>query len=692
MKRLLLSLTACSMMWTVSNAQQEICGHKEYLDRQIQQDPSLLKRIQEFDQFAKDYAANYQVNKTQGTNPVVTIPVVFHVVYKNVSENLPIGCFTEQIQQLNRDFRYLNTDKSNIPSVFAAVATDCEIEFCLAQRDPQGQATTGVTYTSTADPSFTADDQVKYAAQGGHDIWDPNQYLNVWVCDISGNVLGYGLFPGANPARDGVVVDYTAVGTSCSSFPYDMGRTLVHEVGHWLGLRHIWGDANCGDDFITDTPTQQTQNAGNPTFPHVTCGNSPNGDMFMNYMDYSDHASLLMFTVEQKKRMHAALAGPRKAIMNSNACAPPTSNKPVANFSTATPKVLLGSSVSFFDQSLNGPTSWSWTFTGAATTSSTSQNPSGVIYNTLGCFPVTLVATNANGSDTKTKICYVNVVKACDTLSNIYQGDSVVYYGSDNWGYMTGHNGYGVTAIADKFTNPSGGSYKMEGVYIGVAYSKYSNSAKTVNVKVYDANGLDYNNATGAPGTQLGTTTATYSELGYGRFFGEQVYVRFASPVTVTNPFYVSVEFTYAAGDTLALLGTKFRSNQPATAWEKWADGKWHPFSQTDWWNSKFSMVYNPVLCDQLTSIENQVPFSHLISVYPNPGSGLFTVGFGFESAKNVTLNVYNLIGENVYNEQLYAMPGSSRQVNLNELPDGVYLMEVRTENNSTTQKIILQH
>src|SRR5205085_7351896 len=140
---------------------------------------------------------------------------------------------------------------------------------------------------------------VKYTANGGHDAWNRDQYLNIWVCDLSGKI-GYAQFPGGPAATDGVVIDYQAFGTlGTASIPFHLGRTATHEIGHWLNLRHIWGDANCGDDLVADTPTQQTDNGGCPSFPHVTCSNGPNGDMFMNYMDYVNDNCMNMFTAGQ---------------------------------------------------------------------------------------------------------------------------------------------------------------------------------------------------------------------------------------------------------------------------------------------------------------------------------------------------------------------------------------------------------
>jgi hypothetical protein len=248
---------------------------------------------------------------------LVTLPVVVHVVYRRDAENVSKAQIDSQIAALNRDFRANNQDRSKVPSVWQGLVSDAKVQFALAKRDPDGKRTNGVTRTKTQRASFPADDSVKRKGDGGVPPWPTDRYLNMWVCTLAGTLLGYAQFPGGPARTDGVVIRNTAFGTKGTARPpFDRGRTATHEVGHWLNLRHIWGDRNdCGgSDFVPDTPNAQLPNAGKPTFPHVSCGNGPNGDMFMNYMDYVDDAAMYMFTAGQAGRMNAALAGPRKKV------------------------------------------------------------------------------------------------------------------------------------------------------------------------------------------------------------------------------------------------------------------------------------------------------------------------------------------------------------------------------------------
>jgi hypothetical protein len=248
---------------------------------------------------------------------LITIPVVVHVVWHTDAENLSEEQVRSQIDALNRDYRLQNDDKANVPDPFTGLVTDPNIEFKLADKGPDGTATDGITRTQTDQESFGSDDAVKKASTGGADAWPSDRFLNLWTCNLGGGLLGYAQFPGAPAETDGVVILSTAFGTTGSAAaPFNLGRTATHEVGHWLNLRHIWGDRNdCkGDDRVDDTPEQEGPNFGTPTFPHVTCQNGPNGDLFMNYMDYVDDAAMVMFTSGQVERMNATLGGPRASL------------------------------------------------------------------------------------------------------------------------------------------------------------------------------------------------------------------------------------------------------------------------------------------------------------------------------------------------------------------------------------------
>jgi hypothetical protein len=251
------------------------------------------------------------------TAKLVTLPVVVHVVYQAPEQNISDAQVKSQIDVLNRDYRAKNTDSRKVPSVWKSLVLDANIQFALATKDPSGNPTSGITRTATTVDSFGADDSVKSKNTGGEEAWPADRYLNIWVCNLGSGLLGYAQFPGGPAKTDGVVILYSAFGTRRGAVaPFNKGRTATHEIGHFLGLRHIWGDKNdcTGNDFVADTPPARQANTGKPAFPHITCNNGPSGDMFMNYMDYVDDDAMFMFTTGQVARMNATLAGPRKKL------------------------------------------------------------------------------------------------------------------------------------------------------------------------------------------------------------------------------------------------------------------------------------------------------------------------------------------------------------------------------------------
>jgi hypothetical protein len=315
------------LMFVLSGFSQRNCGTMDYLEQQIQQDPQRLIQLKQIEQHTKEILQH----ATRTVDGVISIPVVVHVVYNvnNPSENISDAQIINQINILNEDFRRLNADAVNTPAMFQSVAADSEIEFCLADVDPNGNPTDGITRTPTTVTAFSTNNNVKFDATGGHDAWPAADYMNFWICDLFGGLLGYAQFPGGPASTDGIVCDYQYVGSiGTATFPFDLGRTATHEVGHWLNLRHIWGDGGCGvDDFVSDTPLAGGANTnGFPcTFPGAnSCntGSNDQPDMFQNYMDYSDDGCMNLFTFGQRNRMRALFepGGFRESILSSSAC------------------------------------------------------------------------------------------------------------------------------------------------------------------------------------------------------------------------------------------------------------------------------------------------------------------------------------------------------------------------------------
>jgi len=314
-----------------TQAQTEKCATMQILEKRITKDPSIKLRMEQSEIKTQKWISTNS-NAKGGIQPV-TIPVVVHVLWNDPIENISAAQIQSQIDILNEDFRLLNSDSLDSSHPFWQLTADTEIEFCLASRDPNGNATTGIIRTYTDSTAFVEMDSPKYTVTGGSDSWDPTQYLNLWVCHLNDGLglLGYAAFPAdlaTDPDLDGVVISYTAFGyIGTATAPNDLGRTGTHEVGHWLNLRHIWGDDTCGDDFVADTEIAEAANYGCPTFPHnanSTCGSGVDGEMYMNYMDYVDDACMNMFTYDQGIRMQSALNGDRAGLLTSLGCSAPT--------------------------------------------------------------------------------------------------------------------------------------------------------------------------------------------------------------------------------------------------------------------------------------------------------------------------------------------------------------------------------
>jgi hypothetical protein len=305
---------------------QRVCGTVNYTQHVLTDDPSLKNgyNIAEAQIAAFTKKSTLSAERDTASNEIIYIPVVIHILYKTTGQKLSDAQVISQLTVLNNDYSNLNADKINRPAVFASLAADSKIRFCLAQVDPQGKRTNGIIRKYTSTDYFAPEDAMKFSAKGGDDAWDCKRYLNIWVCNMAGRTLGYSSIPGGPANVDGVVIGNDVFGTEGNvRAPFNKGRTATHEIGHWLGLKHIWGDAICGTDEVADTPAQQYYNYGCPGFPHLSnCSPDGNGDMYMNFMDFTDDACMSMFTIGQKARMRALFAknNLRNSFLVSFAC------------------------------------------------------------------------------------------------------------------------------------------------------------------------------------------------------------------------------------------------------------------------------------------------------------------------------------------------------------------------------------
>jgi hypothetical protein len=278
---------------------QRNCPSPELLEEQLQRDPGMRDRRKAFEESTRNFVLNKESLRL--VNGVLEIPVVVNVIYRTATENISDAQIQSQIAVLNEDFGNTNADRTKVPLEFQDEQTVVGFRFVLEGINRRS--------SNTRSWSITTDD-MKRSSTGGINPTDPTKNLNIWVVNKmsyrGGSILGYAQFPGGPLATDGVVIGYNYFGrTGTVSAPFNKGRTATHEVGHWMNLNHIWGDATCGNDNVGDTPPHNAPNYGCPTYPHKSsCSGTP-VEMTMNYMDYTDDACMYMFSNGQKSRMEA---------------------------------------------------------------------------------------------------------------------------------------------------------------------------------------------------------------------------------------------------------------------------------------------------------------------------------------------------------------------------------------------------
>ena len=530
---------------------------------------------------------------------VVTIPVIFHIVHdgepvgsgRNVSEER----VQAQIEVLNEDFRRMagtngfNTDPNG---------ADIEIEFCLASLDEDGNPllVPGIERIDGGQDGWTRQEiegQLKPLT-----IWNPNLYYNVWVVDFEGEdelLLGYAQFPsesglaglpgsGGPASTDGVVLRHDVVGSAekgnfpTMQAPYNLGRTFTHETGHWLGLRHIWGDGACNaDDFCADTPIASGPHRGCP-IGTASCGTT---DMIENYMDYTNDACMNIFTNDQKARILAVMElSPRRGILTSSTvCGVANQDPPVANFTADKTSVLLGGTVKFTDLSTNFPTDWTWTFEGGNPSVSTERNPT-VTYETPGDYKVSLISTNANGSSPLFEVddfISVSAEGLCNTLSNFGMGTETILevpQMGDSSGYVSGHNSMMDMAKSELFTNNLG-YVELSGALVKFGYAFSEDDEATAKIVVWNARGPQ-----NGPGAELESKEILIKQIKEDIAANRATEVNFDRrvPIFLGTNFHIGLELSYD-GDTLVLATTADGENTNQTSWEKNSEGDWIPYS-----------------------------------------------------------------------------------------------------------------
>ena len=638
--QLLMLMAAITLSGSVQAQNIRNCGTMQHLHEMEQRDPSTAQRMQVIERETNQWISSNSANKVAA---VVTIPVVIHVVYNTASQNISDAQVNSQMTILNNDFRKLNSDISLLPSVFAGLAADCEIQFCLAQRDPSGNPTTGIVRKSTTTTSFSSNDNIKRSANGGSDAWPAGNYLNIWVGNLSGGLLGYAQFPGGTASTDGVVILNSAFGnTGTAAAPFNKGRTATHEVGHWLNLRHIWGDASCGNDQVTDTPTQQTSNYGCPSFPKVTCSNGPNGDLHMNYMDYTNDACMYMFTTGQKTRMLASLNTTRASLLTSQGCVPPVAG------SCGVPASLSASAVTTSTATLN------W----GAVSGATSYNVQHKATSSATWIAGTSTVTSRAISGLTAGTSYEFQVKAnCATSSSAFSASSTFSTPATSCTDIYESNG---SRTAAKTISVNANITATIGTSTDNDWFKFTTVAGATNIKVVLSQlPLDYDlTLYNSAGTQL-----AISQLGGT---STETIIR---NTTSAATYYVKVK------------------------------GFSGVFSTTSCYNLIVNASSSTFRSSELTEYtEGNINAQKLnnsseLILYPNPAQDLIQVNFFNEENSIVEISMIDLLGKVIESKSVDATEGfNTTEMNTSSLQNGIYLLRVVQDGDVQIRKFIVKH
>ena len=617
-----------------------------------------------------------------------TIPVVFHILHLYGTENISDAQIFDAMEVINRDFNKQNADTANTIAAFAGIAANVGIEFKLAKLDPQGNCTNGI------DRIYSA-----YTNVGDEDAklnqWPRNKYLNIWVVkDISSGAAGYSQYPSNfGAASDGIMILHTYVGSIGTGSP-SRSRALTHEIGHWLNLAHPWGNSNtpgvasnCNiDDGVTDTPNTIGWTSCN--LNGTSCGSLDN---VQNFMEYSYCST--MFTNGQKTRMVAALNSSTASRNNLSTAANLTATgvnsntvcAPDADFYTLTPAVCVNSSVNFVDNSsLGAATSWNWTFPGGSPATSTDQSPV-VTYATPGTYSVSLTVSNANGSNSVTKNSYVTVesTTADITTPTFFEGFENLTLGAAN-GWST--------------TNLGGGS----------AWATTTSAAYT------GAKSVRLNNISNTPGfiDELITPSIDLTQFTSPRLYYKVAYANLTATDNITNSFQIlsSVDCGKTWGVRRTYTETALETVNPQNS-------SFTPTSQSQWREDNINLssfaIYSNIIfkfkfvagegnnlylddinLNNTTSLTEMESLENNFRVFPNPSDQDAVVYFSTESNATIAVKVFDLLGKEVYTNNMGTLAAGNHNLILNKETisgSGLYFVRLSVNDTQLTRKFILK-
>jgi Pregnancy-associated plasma protein-A/Secretion system C-terminal sorting domain/Fibronectin type III domain/Bacterial pre-peptidase C-terminal domain len=495
---------------------------------------------------------------------------------------------------------------------------------------------------------------VKLPSQGGVAPWDATKYMNIWVCDIGldaqGNrLLGYAQFPGGSYSTDGLVLDYRFTGKGFGAQPpFDKGRTATHEIGHYFNLYHIWGDdgsACSGSDQVGDTPNQAGSNGGCPTFPHVTCSNGPNGDMYMNYMDYSNDACLTMFSTGQKTRMQATLAtgGFHSGLTTSNACTP------ISTSTCGTPSGLVASSITTTGASL------SWTaVSGASNYNIRYKTASATTYTTVT--GITATSTSLSGLTSGAAYNY-SVQAICSGTNGNFATDASFTTTATTSGCTDTYESNETASTAKAISNNGSITAKI-GTSTDKDYFTFTTSSGVTNVKVtltnltkdFDLKLLSASGATTYGSSVNGSTTSELIKYNTttARTYAVNVF-GYNGAFDATNCYTLTV----STASTAFRVGAGSGDNEVNVPKEALA------------------------------------PLKYIM--YPNPAKGDLSIDFEAAYEETMAVMIFDMYGRLVKTADQSMAKSTQMKMSLEGLSKGVYMVKVSNGSKIENSRLVIE-
>lgn len=689
-----------------SNAQSNNwCLTDQLHQQRVAENPELIREMDEFEQ----YMSRLQNSNTK-SSITYTVPVVFHVVHENGSENVPSSYIKAIMEELNRDFQKLNPDTSGIVTAFQGIIGDPDFQFRLATKDPNGNCTNGIT--RTFDPAYTNDARQNYRPI----MWPRDNYLNIWVVKQPGaGSAAFAYLPsGSTPAPfDGIVIGYQYINPSNNQFSV----TLTHEVGHYFNLFHTWGSqsggvgtgqpgdpANCNDDDqVTDTPnTIGATGCNNPQ----SCGSLDNGQ---NYMDYSFCGSY-MFTMGQVSRMQNIIPARTyrsNLVSTSNLIATGTDDAsyanpacpPTADFIVNKAKECEGGTFSYTDRSFHAfanPSSftYNWTFNGGTPATSSSQNPS-IVYNTAGIYDVSLsvsLPSISPNTDTRSNLIeiipgsgsfiapYVEQVSEPSWPNNPdvslnwqrdkpsgslfqFQRSTNGYYSPPSSIYLNNFsfNGNGqfnlITPIAD-LTNMQAGSTFLN---FQVAHAQKGSEQEGISLWISTDCGETFSFEKSWGGSTINSVPASSSSF---------------TPADTSDWNFISYDISNLAGLDNVQFRLRFSANSGNNLW-----------------------------LDDIHISDSDQPYPLTVgfrkdlfgefSLYPNPNEGIFTLEFNVIENDDVSIEIVDIIGKSIPIELTEKIQSGWNKTIIDtkkyELNEGVYFLKLNSGNQVFSKRLIIQ-